>query len=135
MAICDLGLPGSDGLELIPRLRRQAPEIAIVVATGISDTRTAGAATELGAFGYLIKPFDQNQLLITVENALHRRQLEIGERRRQDELEGMVDERGATADGLGAARVAPGDDREADASVADARRGDRRSRREDRAAR
>jgi response regulator RpfG family c-di-GMP phosphodiesterase len=90
LAVCDIHLPGVSGLELIELLRAETPEIAIVIASGVSDTGVAGAATELGAYGYLIKPLDPNQLLVTVDNALHRRRLELVARRHEQELEATV---------------------------------------------
>ena len=72
LVICDLNLPGISGLELLQHLSKRAPEIVFIVASGISDPEIGSKATANGAYGYLVKPFDRAQLLITVTNALHR---------------------------------------------------------------
>ena len=90
LAVVDINLPDGSGLELIGWLGAERPETAIVVASGVSDAEIAGSATELGAYGYLVKPFDRNQLLITLEGALHRRELELADRLRERSLEETV---------------------------------------------
>ena len=91
LVICDLNLPGISGLELLEELAGQAPDLAFVVATGISDPQVGTVATERGAYGYLIKPFDRAQLLITIANALHRRDLELRSREHGDLLKRTVE--------------------------------------------
>jgi len=93
IAITDINLPGEGGLWLIERLREITPQIAIVVASGVRDSGVATASVELGAYGYLIKPFEQTQFLITLDAAQRRRALEISEQRRTEELETMVEQR------------------------------------------
>jgi putative two-component system response regulator len=65
------------------------PNTAVIMLTAIDSTDIAVQALELGAYGYLIKPFPSNELLINVANALRRRELEIqhGSYERQLELE------------------------------------------------
>ena len=45
------------------------------MVTGVDDCKVANAALEMGAYGYLIKPFETNELLINVANALRRRDI------------------------------------------------------------
>jgi putative two-component system response regulator len=92
VAICALDVPGEEGLELLERLRAAAPETAIVVTSADDDVGIAATATELGVYGYLIKPFDHNQLLITLDGAIHRRELEREAERRNGELREAVAE-------------------------------------------
>ena len=75
LVLCDVGMPGESGLELAASL--QAPSTAVVMISGHDDPTIASLASERGAYGYLVKPFTSNEILITVENALHRRQLEL----------------------------------------------------------
>jgi len=75
VVLCDIGLPGESGLELLAELARR-PAVATVMVTGQDDPRTADLALELGACGYLTKPFGANELLINVAGALRRRQLD-----------------------------------------------------------
>jgi putative two-component system response regulator len=80
VVLCDIGLPGRSGLELLDELARTRPEIATVMVTGEHDPRVASTALQLGAYGYLMKPFGPNELLIDLTNALHRRRLEAERR-------------------------------------------------------
>jgi putative two-component system response regulator len=66
------------------------------MVTGMDDPALARAALERGAYGYVIKPFTTNELLINVANALRRRSLELANRRYQELLERRVEERTAT---------------------------------------
>jgi cyclic di-GMP phosphodiesterase len=77
LALCDIGLPDSSGLELLDELGELRPQVATVMITGHDDPEVAAAALEAGAYGYLTKPFAPNELLIDVANALHRRRLEL----------------------------------------------------------
>jgi len=75
VVLCDIGLPGESGLELLAELGHQAT-IATVMVTGRDDPDTADLALELGAYGYLTKPFAPNDLLINVSGAVRRRKLD-----------------------------------------------------------
>jgi two-component system nitrogen regulation response regulator GlnG len=72
--ILDVRLPGMDGLTALPRLRRDAPDAAVIVVTAFGNLPTAVRAVEGGAFDYLAKPFDLSQALDAVGRALRRRQ-------------------------------------------------------------
>jgi len=65
LALVDMRLPGIDGLETVRRLRDQKPGLAAFLMTGFSDVETATSAADLGVVGYVLKPFDDMQLLIT----------------------------------------------------------------------
>jgi putative two-component system response regulator len=95
VVLCDIGLPGRSGLELVGELRDTHPEVATVMVTGRDDPAVAEAAMKLGASGYLTKPFEVNQLLIDVTNALRRRKLEAAQRSYETSLEETVAERTA----------------------------------------
>ncbi len=80
LVLCDINMPGGSGLEMLRSLRRLHPDIAVVMVTGIADRSTAGRATEFGAYGYVVKPFETKDLLTAVSSALDRRQAELGRR-------------------------------------------------------
>lgn len=88
--LCDLGLPGESGLELLSTLIADFPEAAVVVTTGVDDPPTAAMAFEIGAYGYLIKPFTENEICITLAGALRRRELEAARRSHLRGLERTV---------------------------------------------
>jgi putative two-component system response regulator len=93
LIISDINLPGESGLELVNYVAHQYPDTAIIMESGIDDQQTTEGALTIGAYGYLIKPFDSNQLRIQVFNALRRRKLEIENRRYLQNLEAKVRER------------------------------------------
>jgi putative two-component system response regulator len=95
LVTCDINMPGGSGLGLVREIRARHPDTAVVMVSGTGDLETAGEAGELGAFGYVIKPFEANELLIAAENALRRRALEIENRLHRERLESLVDERTA----------------------------------------
>lgn len=68
--ITDVLMPDENGLDLIPRIRKIRPELRVVVMSAQSTFLTAVKATERGAFEYLPKPFDLNELLSVVRRAL-----------------------------------------------------------------
>jgi putative two-component system response regulator len=90
--LCDMHMPGETGLELIGDVLRFHPDIAAVMVTGAEDPALAEVAIELGAYGYMTKPFRVNELLIQVANALHRRRLELENRTHRARLESEVEE-------------------------------------------
>ena len=93
LVTCDVNMPGGSGLGLVRDLRTRHPDIAVVMVSGMDDPETAAVATELGAYGYVVKPFESNEILIASANALRRRQLEIENRVHRQHLENMVAER------------------------------------------
>jgi putative two-component system response regulator len=95
LVLTDMDMPGVSGLDLIMQLAHDEPDIATVMVTGLDDTKLAHAALEMGAYGYIIKPFESNEILINVANALRRRSLEIENRNHRQRLESMVRDRTA----------------------------------------
>jgi putative two-component system response regulator len=79
-ALCDIKMPGRSGIDLLAELTEDFPDLAVVMTTGVDDPRIAEAALDVGAFGYVIKPFDTNELLISLASALKRRELELAHR-------------------------------------------------------
>ncbi|MEA2435058.1 MAG: cyclic di-GMP phosphodiesterase [Actinomycetota bacterium] len=95
LVLTDMNMPGDSGMDLISNLLADHPDLATIMVTGVDDTEMAKAALQLGAYGYVIKPFENNEILINVTNALRRRALEIENRRHREKLELMVKERTA----------------------------------------
>ena len=86
LVLLDIGLPGESGLDLVRSIVRLAPNTAIVMITGHDDPAEAKVALERGAYGYMLKPFKANELMIAVDSALRRRTLEITDRERSQAL-------------------------------------------------
>jgi two-component system, NtrC family, nitrogen regulation response regulator GlnG len=70
VVITDVVMPDENGLDLIPRIRKIRPELRVIVMSAQSTLLTAVKATERGAFEYLPKPFDLNELVAVVRRAL-----------------------------------------------------------------
>jgi putative two-component system response regulator len=74
--LCDVTMPGESGLDLLTSVAADFPEVAVVMTTGVDDPATAARAYDIGAYGYLIKPFTVNEIRITLDSALRRSELE-----------------------------------------------------------
>jgi putative two-component system response regulator len=95
LVMCDMNMPGGSGLSCIRELREKQPDIAVLMVSGVDDPKTAASAIDSGAYGYVVKPFEANVILIAADNALRRRQLEIENREHREHLELLVAERTA----------------------------------------
>jgi len=69
-------LPGMDGIEVLERIKALDEGIEVILVTAVKTVRTAVAAMKLGAFDYLTKPFEEDELLSLSRRALERRALE-----------------------------------------------------------
>jgi putative two-component system response regulator len=95
LVVSDIMMPGMSGIELLARIKKTHPDMAFIMLTGIDDHETAIRTLDLGAFGYVIKPFEPNELIINVFNSLRRRELEMERNQYEDRLEREVRERTA----------------------------------------
>jgi putative two-component system response regulator len=84
--LCDIRMPGRSGVDLLRDIAADFPDVAVVMMTGIDDPQVADTAFDIGAFGYVVKPFDTNELLINLSSALRRRDLELA---RREQLRGL----------------------------------------------
>jgi DNA-binding NtrC family response regulator len=75
LVITDIKLPGMSGLELLARIHSDWPEVAVIIMTAFSSISSAVEAMKLGAEDYIAKPFQLDELMITVEKALERTSL------------------------------------------------------------
>ena len=85
--ITDLMMKQMQGIEVLRRVKQQDADLAVVMITAFGTVETAVEAMRLGAFYYLMKPFDNNDLLILVERALEERHLRTEVQRLQREVE------------------------------------------------
>ncbi len=93
LLLCDMMMPEESGMDFISYVLAEFPETAVIMVTGMDDPELAEIAMEVGAYGYIIKPFKPAELLINISNALRRRKLEVENRTRREELESKVLER------------------------------------------
>ncbi len=87
LALCDIQMPNESGMVLVEEIARDHPDTAIVLVTGVDDHEVATQAFQLGAHGYLVKPFWPGQLLITAMNAMRQCELEVAQRAHSKTLE------------------------------------------------
>jgi DNA-binding NtrC family response regulator len=72
--LLDLNLKDSHGLDLLPLIKKSWPDTEVIVLTGEATYDTAVQATKRGAFHFINKPFNQDNLLVTIERAIENRQ-------------------------------------------------------------
>lgn len=71
LILLDLKLPGGiDGLETLKRIHQENPELLVIILTGYGDIKSAVRAMKLGAYNYLTKPFDNEEMLLAIKRAL-----------------------------------------------------------------
>lgn len=73
--ILDVMMPNMDGLEVLRRVKETHPDVDVIMITGLSQIGTAVQAMKLGAFDYIAKPFEPDELKLVVQRALERRLL------------------------------------------------------------
>lgn len=69
VVILDVRMPGMDGIEALKEIKRRHPLIEVIMLTGHASVEVAVQGMELGAFDYLMKPIDIDELLYKVEDA------------------------------------------------------------------
>jgi two-component system response regulator AtoC len=77
VVLTDLSMPGVDGMQVLASLRAQDPSVPVLMLTAHGSERVAVAAMKAGAHDYLPKPFDPDELLLSVKRAVETRQLRL----------------------------------------------------------
>lgn len=90
LVLLDLRLPSKNGIEVLPEILEHDRDIAVIIVTGITDIKIALRTLKLGAYDYMIKPFDIDEAIVNVEKALEKRRLIIQNREYQKNLEKKV---------------------------------------------
>ena len=93
LMLSDLMMADLDGIGLLERTKERYPDMPVVMVTAVHDISVALAAIRNGAYDYLLKPFEREQLLNTVSRALENRRLKVENRAYQTNLESLVQER------------------------------------------
>jgi two-component system response regulator PilR (NtrC family) len=76
LVISDIQMPGLNGIELLERIKKLAPEVPVLMITAFATAEQAVAAIKLGAFHYFTKPFNNDEIRALVHNALEKRALQ-----------------------------------------------------------
>jgi len=90
LMLSDLMMAELDGIGLLERTKERYPDMPVVMVTAVHDISVALAAIRNGAYDYLCKPFEREQLLATVRRALENRRLKLENRAYQTRLEELV---------------------------------------------
>jgi len=98
LVISDITMSGMSGLEMIPHVKTVSPDTVIVMISGIQTIESAINALRLGAFDYLMKPFDLRQAEAAVSRALEYHELVVAKKRYETRLEELVEQRTAELD-------------------------------------
>src|ERR1700739_823942 len=90
LMLSDLMMAGMDGLGWLEKTKERYPDMPVVMVTAVHDISVALTAIRNGAYDYLLKPFEREQLLNTVRRALENRRLKVENRTYQTNLESLV---------------------------------------------
>jgi putative nucleotidyltransferase with HDIG domain len=90
LMLSDLMMADLDGIGLLERTKERYPDMPVVMVTAVHDISVALSAIRNGAYDYLLKPFEREQLLATVRRALENRRLKLENRAYQTNLESLV---------------------------------------------
>ncbi|HKV23683.1 MAG TPA: HD domain-containing phosphohydrolase [Candidatus Acidoferrum sp.] len=99
LVLSDMIMPEMDGIKLLDWIRQYDPEVPVIMVTAIHDISTALEAIRRGAYDYILKPFEKEQLFLGVGRALQHRRLVAENRSYQLKLEQQVEERTAQLTG------------------------------------
>jgi len=98
LVISDITMPGMSGLDMIPHIKNLSPNTVVVMISGMQTVESAIGALRLGAFDYLMKPFDLRQVEAVVKRALEHHELVVAKQRYENHLEELVEQRTAELD-------------------------------------
>lgn len=88
LVVSDVKMPGLSGLDLLARIKEDSPDTAVIMATAFSTAEQAVEAMKLGAYDYIAKPFNVEEIKIIVRNALDKRSLARENLRLKEEVQG-----------------------------------------------
>jgi DNA-binding NtrC family response regulator len=86
LIIADIRMPGMDGLELLEKIQSEQLDTAVIIMTGYASVESAVRALKHGAFDYITKPFDPDDLSVVVRNALEQQRLKRENRMLREQL-------------------------------------------------
>ncbi len=92
LALLDISMPRMSGIEVLRRLRAEYPDCGVIMVTGAVEIEPAVTAMKLGAYDYLTKPLNPDDLIARVQKALERRDLEMHVKRQRAVMEERLGE-------------------------------------------
>lgn len=92
LVMLDIKMPGKSGVELLPEIKSIYPDISVIMLTATDDIHIAIQCMKQGAYDYITKPFELEEISISVSRALEKRRLELENKEYQQHLEEKVAE-------------------------------------------
>lgn len=92
LMLTDIMMPGMSGVDLLEASQARCPDTAVMMLTAVVDTQTAIKAMKLGAYDYLMKPFNLEEVLLSVERVIEKRNLLLANRDYHEHLEQKVNQ-------------------------------------------
>ena len=105
LVISDMKMPGMDGMQVLKAIKERSPETLVIMVTAFGTVDVAVDAMKAGAYDYITKPFNRDELRLTVAKALQFRGLTVENRRLKDELADKTDYRTIVGSSKGMERV------------------------------
>ena len=93
LLLSDIKMPKVDGIELLEQAKALQPDLKVILITAHATVAQAVKAVKLGAFDYITKPFDDDELFVTVNKALAFKRLESENRQLRDQLQQLGSDR------------------------------------------
>ena len=90
--LLDIKMPGISGMEVLQQLSARWPEICVIMLTAMTDLEIAVEAMKQGAYDYITKPFNHDDLIFKIQRALEKHNLKLENERHQAELQQRVAE-------------------------------------------
>ncbi len=95
IALSDIRMPGRDGADLLKHIQSKYPDVVVIMVTALDSAAIAIEMIRAGAYDYLVKPFNLDQVVIAADRAVEKRRLEASNRDYQKYLELAAEERAA----------------------------------------
>ena len=92
VVLLDIKMPGISGMEVLQQLTADWFDTCVIMVTSVADAQTAVEAMKLGAYDYITKPFKRDNLVLTMQRAIERRNLVLESKRHQLALEKRIGE-------------------------------------------
>ncbi|MFB0556950.1 MAG: sigma-54-dependent transcriptional regulator [Dehalococcoidia bacterium] len=92
IVLLDVKMPGISGIEVLRQLIATYPDICVIMATAVDNAQTAVEALKLGAYDYITKPFNRDDVISTLQRAIQKKRIKSESEHRQLELQKRVRE-------------------------------------------
>ena len=92
VVLLDVKMPGMSGIEVLGKLTTDWPDICVIMATAVADVQTSVETMKLGAYDYITKPFNLDDLVLKVQKAIEKRNLQLRNKRLLLELQQSIKE-------------------------------------------